>query len=135
MPVRSRVRIEVGISSTTQEARDLGNGNFEQVTDGLGEGGSRKFTLAASTTDAPLDLGNISSAAMLVIRTNAKDPLQDPVEISIKRNDIANEAHPITPLPDTKEGFYVTTTSGVTSLFATNAGSVDMELTLFTAGD
>lgn len=135
MPVRIRYKLDISISSTSAEDKDLGNGVYEAVTDDFGEGGVRKFTLAASTTDLPLDIGNVTTARFVAIRTNAKDPTQDPVEITVKRNDVANDEIPITPMDSTKEGHLLFSTSGVTSLFASNAGSVDMELTVFVSGD
>lgn len=135
MPVRIRYKMEIGISSTSAEDKDLGNGVYEAVTDDFGEGGVRKFTLAASTTDLPLDIGNVATGRFVAIRTNAKDPTQNPVEISVKRNTTGNEDIPVTPMDSTKEGHFLVSTSGLTALFATNAGVVDMELTVFVSGD
>ena len=135
MPVRIRYKMEVGISSTSAEDKDLGNGIYEAVTDDFGEGGVRKFTLAASTTDLALDVGNVATARFVAIRSNAKDPTQNPVEITVKRNTVGNEAIPVTPMDSTKEGHFLLSTSGLTALFASNAGAVDMELTVFLSGD
>lgn len=135
MSVRVRYRLEIAISSTSAEEKDLANSVFEVVTDELGEGGVRKFTIAASSTDVAINLGNVTTTTFLAIRTNTKDPTEDPVTISVKRNGTGNEAIAIAPLADTKEGHLLISTAGLTSLHATNVGSVDMELSLFSAGD
>jgi hypothetical protein len=127
--------MEVGISSTNAEEKDLGNGAFEAVTDDFGEGGTRKFTLVATAADVPLSLGNVAVGRFFAIRTNSKDPTLDPVEITVKRNTVGNEALPVTPMDSTKEGHLLMSTSGLTALFASNPGTVDMEVTLFVSGD
>jgi hypothetical protein len=135
MSVRVRYKIEVAVSSTSAEERDLGNARWEVVTDVQGEKGGGKFTLAAGSTNVSIALGNVSTARLLVIRTTSKDPNQDPVDITIRRNLVGNEAIVIRPLSDAKEGHYVCSTDSMTALFATNAGATDMELTIFVVGD
>jgi CO dehydrogenase/acetyl-CoA synthase gamma subunit (corrinoid Fe-S protein) len=136
MAVRIRYSTKVQVSSDpTTESKDLGNLNYEVVSDGLGEGGARKFTLAAAASDEPLNMGNVAAASFLFIKTNAKNDLDTPVEITVKRNTVGNEAIPITPLTTTKQGHFLLSTSGLTALFASNPGAVDMELTVAVAGD
>jgi len=136
MAVRIRYSTKVQISSDPNtEAKDLGNLLYEVVSDALGEGGARKFTLAAGASDVQLGLGDVSSASFLFIKTNAKNDLDTPVEISVKRNTVGNEAIGIAPLSTTKQGHFLLSTSGLTALFGTNPGSVDMELTVAVAGD
>ena len=135
MPIRIRYSLKIAISSTTAEEKDLANASFEVVTDDFGEGGVRKFTLAASTSDVAIDIGNVSTARFLAIRTNAKDPTLTPGSITIKRNGTGNEAIEILPIGTTKEGHLLMSTDNLTSLFATNPSTVDMEVTVFTSGD
>jgi len=135
MPVRVRYKITVSVSSTSAEEKDLGNAAFEIISDDLGEGGSRKTTVAASTTDFPLDIGNIADAKMIIIRTNAKDPTEDTYAIDLKKNGTGGEITTIQPLGTSKEGHLLMSTTGVTALYATNSSSVDMEVTVFAAGD
>ena len=136
MSVRIRYSLKVQISSdATVEDKDLGNASYEVVSDEYNEGGLREFVLAAGSSDVAVALGNISAAAFLAIRTRARDPLEDPVEVTVKRNTVGNEEIPITPLSETAEGHLLMSTSGLTALYASNAGSVDMKLAVAVIGD
>lgn len=136
MTVRVRYAITLGVSSTTAEEKDLGNGKFEVVDDQQGEGGAWKTTLPKNTSDFQLKLDNIDDACFLFLRTTSKDPTLDPVTITMKRNVIGGEAVPITPLGLAKEGHLLMSTSGLTALYLTNPSTTtDMEVTVFVAGD
>ena len=134
MTVRVRYRIEAPISSSEDERKDLANPTWEVVTDELDEGGIRKFKLAASATDVQLAMGNVQEGKFIAIRTQAADENQDPVQVDIKKNGVGGEAWPIVPIGSTKEGHFLVSTTGVTALYATNTGSVIMDLTLEVAG-
>jgi hypothetical protein len=136
MAVRVRYTLKIQISSDpTTEDKDLGNASYEVVSDEYNEGGIREFVLAASSSDVPVAIGNIASGEMFAIRTKAKDPLEDPVEITIKRNTVGNEALPVKPMNETKEGHLLMSTSGLTALFASNPGTVDMKVAVAVVGD
>lgn len=135
MPVRVRAKVDTAISSTTTEEKDLGNKKYEVVSDGLGEGGTWKTKVAASTTDLEVTLRDVAAASLLAISTNSVDPNQTAGTISIKRNTVGNEAIDITPLPGTSQGLFLITTNGLTALFVSNSGTVDMELIITVAGD
>jgi hypothetical protein len=135
MAVRTRYKVEVSISSTASEEKDLGNVRWEIVTDKQGEGGGWKTLLAAGAVDIQLPLDSIATVRLLVIRTNAKDPNQNPADILIRRNLVGAEQILIKPLTDSKEGHFLISTDGLTALFASNPGTVAMELTLLVAGD
>ena len=135
MPVRVRYKVEVSVSSSSCEEKDLGNIRWEIVTDKQGEGGGWKTLLAAGAVNVQLPLDSITTARLLVIRTNAKDPNQTPANINIRRNLIGAEEILIKPLTDAKEGHFLLSTDGLTALFASNPGTVDMELTILVVGD
>jgi len=136
MAVRVRYNLKIQISSDpTVEDKDLGNASWEVVSDEYNEGGIREFVLAAAASDVPVALGNIASGEMFAIRTKAKDPLEDPVEITIKRNTVGNEELPVKPLSETKEGHMLMSTSGLTALYASNPGAVDMKVAVAVVGD
>lgn len=135
MAVRVRYKLEVAISSTTAEEKDLGNVKWEVVTDGIGEGGGWKTTLAAAAADIQIPLDSIAAAKFLVVRTNAKDPLNTPGTINIRRNTVMGEEIAIVPLPSSAEGHFLLSTTGLTALYASNPGTVDMELTILVGGD
>jgi hypothetical protein len=134
--IRARYKLEIGISSTSAEDRDLGNHLWEVIADSPTEGGSRRTKLPAGSVDVELSMADIAVARFLAIRTEAVDPNQDPVAITIKRNTVGNEAIEIAPVPDTKEGYLLLTTStGLTAIFASNPGTVDMNVTCVVGGD
>lgn len=135
MAVRIRYRIEVAVSSTSAEERDLVNAQYEVYSDDYDEGGVRKFTLAVGVSDQQIDIGNIADVSFLMIRTNAKDPNLDPNEVTFKLNSAVNEARTIKPLTNTKEGHQLLSTESLTALYMSNAGPADMEITVVTVGD
>jgi hypothetical protein len=135
MPVRVRYKIEVAISSTSAEEKDLGNVKWEIVTDKQGEGGGWKTLIAAGATDIQIPIDSIADVRLLVLRTTVKDPNQAPSDILIRRNLITAEQIQITPLQDIKEGHFLLSTEGLTALFASNPGAVDMEMTILACGD
>jgi len=135
MPVRIRYKIEISISSTPAEERDLGNVKYEIVTDKQGEGGGWKTLVAAGATDVQIPLDSIADVRFLALRTTVKDPNQTPSDIIVKFNSAMGEAHTIVPLQDIKEGHFLISTEGITSLYASNPGAVDMEMTILAAGD
>ena len=135
MAVRIRYKIEATVSSTEAEEKDLGNSKYEVVTDDLGEGGTRKTFLPAGATDVSLDMGNVADAKLVILRTNARDPTEAPSQIDVKRNTVGNEIISIVPLGTEPEGHFLLSTSGLTGLFASNPGTVDMEVILTVIGD
>lgn len=135
MPVRVRLRIDSAISSSQIEEKDLGNKHYEVVTDSQNEGGTWKTKIAALALDVEVSLRQVAQARLLVISTNTVDPNAAPVPIQLKRNTILNEIIEITPLATTKQGLFALTTTGLTAIFVSNPGSVDMEITLAVAGD
>lgn len=135
MSVRARYRIEASVSSTTAEEKDLGNLKMEQVTDGQSDGGSRKNVIAAAATDVDITPRQLATSRLLVIKCAAKNPNDTPTTISLKKNSTSGEAWAIVPLAGTREAYFAITTDSVTALYVTNAGSVDMEVTVMAAGD
>ena len=135
MTVNVNLNIAMSVSSTSAAEKDLGNLSTSLSSNAMGEGGTRKFLLAAGSTDVELELTNISDIRLLFIKVSPKND-NDPAQgITIKRNDVAGESIPIVPFDDKKIGYFLLTTDSLTSLYATNAGSVDVELTIGSAGD
>lgn len=136
MAVRVRYAVAAAISSTTAEERDLGNTKWEIVNDTKTKGGTWKSTLLAGAVQVQLQLDNVSTIQLLVIRTNAKDPNQIPNGITIQRNNTSAEPILIQPLAAVTcaEGTLVLSTDSLTSIYASNPGTVDMEITVIVAG-
>lgn len=135
MAVRVRYKVTVSISSTTAEEKDLANQTYEIANDALGEGGTVKYKVIAGATDLPIQFGQVASVKFLLIRTQAKDPTQNPVALTFKKNSNVGEAIVVAPLATEAEGHMLLSTDGITSLYVSNAGAVDMEVTLIMAGD
>jgi len=135
MGVRVRYKLDVAISSTPAEERDLGNGKFEIVVDSQSEGGSWKTTVLAGATDQQIQLPNVAVAKLIAIRTNPKNPNDVPVNLTFKRTSPAGEAIVVAPLATSKEGYLFLTTDSLTALYCTNAGTISMEVTVYVAGD
>jgi hypothetical protein len=136
MSVRLRFKVEVAVSSTPAEERDLGNGKFEVVVDSQNEGGAWKTTLAGAAVDVPIQLPNVASAKFIAVRTNPKNPNDPAANVTFKKGTIAGEAIVVAPLSTSKEGYLLFTTDTLTALFATNgSATVAMEISVFVAGD
>ena len=134
MAIRLRYQSSIVVSSTTAEEKDLGNQKYKVVNDDMNEGGSWKTVLAAGATDVQLNLGNVSAARFLCIRTSAKDPTLTPGNVLIRLGDIAAEQITIKPMGG-KEGLFKLTCNDVDSVFASNPGSVVMDVIVSAAGD
>lgn len=134
MTVRARYSVAAAMSSTSAEDRDLGNVKYEVVTDMPDKGGTWKTTLVGSATDVQLYMDNITTVKLIIIKTYPTDPNQVPGDILIRKNSISGEQILIRPLPSGKEGHFLLSTDSVTSIYASNAGTVSMDLTLTVAG-
>jgi len=135
MTIRVRYKLEIAISSDQAEERDLGNGKYEIVVDSQGEGGAWKTTLAAGAVNTPVQLPNVSTAKFLVVRTTPKNPNAVPSVVSLRRETVVGEEIKVQSLTTSKEGYFMLTTDSLTALFASNPGTVEMDLTVFVAGD
>lgn len=133
MSVRGRLKVQIAISSTTAEDRDLGNGSYEVVTDLPDDGGSWKIKLPASTVNLPVALGNVSSATFLGIRAVTLNPTDVPVDIILRKNSTSGEAWTISPI-NNQEGWFVSSTDTITSIFLSNPGAIDMQVSIFLLG-
>ena len=135
MSVRARYKLHVSVSSTTDEERDLANPQSDVYTDALGEGGSAKYLVAGSATLLPLQLPQVASAKLLMIKTSVKDPTQTPVALEFRKNSTTGEVWTVVPLGTSKEGILLTTCSGITEIYCSNSSAIDMEVTVVMAGD
>lgn len=134
MAVRVRYKVEVYISSSPAGEEDLGKPVASIISDMIGEGGTRKTTIASGEVDKPVSLADVETARFLWIRVSALDPTQTLGAITLRKNSNLGEAIEIEPLPGAKEAQLVLTTNNITSLFVSNPG-VAVELTIGIAGD
>ena len=135
MPVTVRYAVSVYISKTSAEGKELGNQSSEVVVSTMSEGGTWKTYIPPATVNQELFLPNVALAKLLVIITNARDPSCPPATISIRRNLITAEEIAIVPISPAKEGHLLLSTEGLSALYASNAGTEEMEVTVAVAGD
>ena len=135
MPVRVNLDVQISVSSTSAAEKDLGNIKTSILTDTWGEGGSRKLTIAGGTTDLLVSLCDLADAKLLYLKTRPKGENDPAQSIIIKLNVVGADPIDIDPFGDKKEGYFLVTTNGLTDIYVTNSGSVDVELTLVAAGD
>ena len=133
--VRTQLSINASVSSNTAGHKDLGNVNVSVLIDSLNEGGSQKFLLPAATTDKLITLDDLAECRMIFVKTQPRDPNQVPVSIDLKRNADTAEPITITPLATKTAGVFLLSTEGLTSIYLTNAGTVDMDITMLVVGD
>lgn len=136
MTVRVRASLAVSVSRTSAEEKDLGNLSFETVDDSQGEGGSWKTLLPAGATDQQLFLPNVAAAYMLSVETHPRVPTDDPAAVELKINGVGVDPVTVLPLGSKKQGFFFLTSGvAIAELYASNLGTVDMEVTISVAGD
>lgn len=137
MAARTRYRVAVAISSNPDnEERDLGNTVSEVVNDALGDGGTWQNVLAASATDVPVQLTQVSTARFVYLRAFANDPNQNPGPITLKKNSVGGEPWTVEPLPNSKEAQFLISTNGLTALYLSNPSStVAMRVIIVMGGD
>lgn len=135
MAVRIRYKAEIVVSSSSAEEKDLGNQKYEVANDEQNEGGSWKTVLAAAATNVVLNLGNVALARFISIRTSAKDPTLTPGIVRIRLGDIGADEVGIQPMGTSKEGLMILTCEDVDSIYASNPGSVIMDVIVSAAGD
>jgi hypothetical protein len=135
MAIRLRYKWSLAVSSSDAEENDLGNVKYEVVSDANNEGGIWKTTVAGGAT-VPLNLDNIASAKLVMMRFTPKDPTQTMTPIVVTLNgSIVLPA--ITPVGDMDEALLVLTTQGITSVSVANTdvAAVAIDIAVGAAGD
>ena len=133
--LRIRTRVQVSLSSSEQEERDLGYPWLDVVNDVLTEGGSQKTYVPVGATNVSLPLGGVAEVKYLYIRTNARDPNETPVTLTFRKNSTGGEAIDVVPMGSSGKGILLLSTQGITALYVTNAGAVNMDVLYSVAGD
>jgi hypothetical protein len=134
MSIRLRYKVSVAVSSSQAEENDLGDVNYEVVTDSPNEGGAWKTTLAAATT-MTLNLDDITTAKFLMLRMTPKDPTQVMTAVGLTINGVALPA--LYPIGDMNESIFMMTTSGITAVVLANTdpSAVPVDVIVGVAGD
>lgn len=134
MSVRVRYIVQAAVSSTSAEERDLGNVNWQIVTDAEAKGGTWKTKLVAGASNVQLQIDNISTIQLIIIRVLPTDTNNPPGYINLTKNSPSGEVIKVSPLGDAQEAHLLLSTDSVTSLYASNPGTYDLDVTLVAAG-
>lgn len=129
MAIRVNFEIRLQLSETTQDSQELGKtAPWRGVNDQQINGGTFLQRITAGATDVLIDLNGLANATMVAIKSSE--------EITVKKNSAGGEPWTIKPLGiGALDGVMVITTDGVTSLFVSNPGAVDANVTFAFAGD
>lgn len=128
MGIRVNFQVDLSLSENTTEAKELGaTPPWKGKNDQLEAGGTWRQRVDASTVDLEIDINGLANGRLLAIKTNKA--------ISFKKNSSSGEAWSIRPLgTGATDGIFLITTDGITSLYLSNAGAEDAEVTFVVAG-
>jgi len=132
--MRIRYEINLGISSSTAEERDLGNQSPSATVDTSREGGAMRFRIPAGALLVNVHHPAVASGSFVYLRALPTDPTQNPVELQLRKNSTTGEVWPLAPI-DGREAHFLASTSGLTALYVSNPGAVDMDVIAAVCGD
>jgi len=136
MSVRLRYKLDMAVSSTANEEKDLGHPICEVVVDSQGEGGVFKTKLAGGAVDQEIKLDNIASAKFLALRVTPVSENETMDSVKVRLNAIGGEEIEIKPLSGAREAHFLISSAGITALYVTNvSSSVAVAVTVVMAGD
>jgi hypothetical protein len=128
MAVRVAFEVLVHISENTQELKELGKtAPWKGTSDLLDDGGTWRQRILAGAVNVAVDLNGLANGRLLAIKSNQT--------ITFKKNVIGGEPWTIRPIgTGALDGVFLATTDGITSLFFSNPGSLDAEVTISLGG-
>lgn len=128
MPLKTFFEINLSLSESRTGDGELGSTPpWRGTSFGLSTGGTWRQTIPAGETDVEIDLNGVDTARLIAVKTNE--------EIEIKKNSVGNEAWKVRPLGDGADsGVMLIMTDDVSSLFVSNNGSDDANVTFTVAG-
>lgn len=128
MGIRTTFEVLLQLSENTNEYKELGKtAPWKGTCDLMDEGGTRRQRVVAGAVDVQVDLNGLVNGRMLAIKTSQP--------ISFKKNSAAGESWIVRPLgTGALDGIFICTTDGISSLYISNTGSLDAEVTIAMAG-
>ena len=128
MAIRVKFELDLQLSEGSQGQKELGKtAPWTGTNDQQDNGGTWRQRIDAGATDVLIDLNGLANGRLIALKTSQ--------EISIKKNASGGEAWTIRPLgTGAVDGVFMITTDGITSLYITNAGGLDAEVTFSIAG-
>ena len=128
MAIRVKFELDLQISENSLGQKELGKtAPWSGTNDLQDNGGTWRQRLDAGATDVLVDLNGLATGRLIAIKTDQ--------EITVKKDSAGGEPWTIRPLgTGALDGVFMITTDGVTSLYVSNAGSLDAEVTFSIAG-
>ena len=128
MGIRTKFLVDLSLSETTSESKELGQSPpWKGTNDQLDDGGTWRRKIIAGATNVLIDLNGLANGRLIAIKSNR--------EITVRKNSSGGEPWTIRPLgTGATDGIMVITTDAVTALYVSNAGSEDAEVTFAVAG-
>lgn len=128
MSIRVNYNINLSLSETTLEQKELGmTPPWVGTNDQLDDGGTFRRRITAGSVDVQVSLLGLSNGRLLAIKTTQ--------QISFKKNSNSGEAWTIRPLgTGALDGIFLCTTDAITSVYVTNSGTLDAEVTFSVGG-
>lgn len=128
MAIRVKFSVDLQISESSQGQKELGKtAPWAGTNDQQDNGGTWRQRIDAAASDILVDLNGLATGTLIAIKSDQ--------EISVKKNSAGGEPWTIKPLgTGALDGVFLITTDGVTSLYFSNAGSLDAEVTISVAG-
>lgn len=128
MSITVNINVDLSVSETSLENKELGQTSPWQGTNSqLDDGGSFRRKITAGSTDVAVPMLGLTNGRLLGIKTSQT--------ISIKKNSSGGEPWTIRPLGvGAQDGMFLVTTDGITTVYVTNAGSLDADVTFIVGG-
>lgn len=128
MSIRINYNIEVSLSESLYQIKELGQTTpWKGVNDQCDDGGTWRRTIVAGAVNVAIDINGLANGRLIAVKTTAA--------ITLKRNVTGDTGWPIRPLGvGATDGIFICSTDGLTSLYVSNSGTVDAEVTFVVAG-
>jgi len=128
MSIRVNFNIDLSLSETTLENKELGmTPPWQGTNDQLDDGGTFRRKIVAGATDVAVPLLGLSNGRLLAIKSNQ--------QVSIRRDTVSDVPWIIRPLGvGAQDGVFVITTDALSTIYISNAGSLDAEVTFSVGG-
>lgn len=128
MSIRIKFNIDYSISESTSGAKELGlSSPWTGFNDILDDGGTFRRRLTAGATNVAIDLMGLTAVRFLTIKSNKT--------ITWKKNSSSGEPTTLRALgTNATDAILFMTTDGITSLYLSNPGTDDAEVTISLSG-
>lgn len=128
MTVRIKFDLKFSISEDSSGRRELGQADpWYGVTDAIDDGGTFRMLVPAGTSNMAVSIQSLTQLNWLAIKSDQT--------ITFRKNSTSGEPTTLQALgTGAPDAFMIMTTAGITSLYLSNAGSIDAEVVVSMAG-